>query len=551
MANTAKKRARKEADQVAKLLADPMWRLNNLYHIKSEDTGGVIHFKPYPEQQEVFDAVLNQGHKKIIIPKARRRGMSTGIDVLMFDQAMQNAGFEGGIVDRNQADASKKLENIVKTSLDHLPDFLASDIKTLKNNDDRLSFQVKGANGKFDTASHLYAATGYRGGNCNFLHVSEWGWIQCEDPKRSEEIQTGAIQAARKGQIIVETTWKGGKNGHLWDYMDQSLTTPEEEKHPRSWRHMFFPWHTDPVYSLDSTLTITNEVHKYFEELEDKLDKTFTDGQKRWYQDEAWALRNNRFGEYPSTLEECFKSPMEGVIYDVEMARALAERRITNIPIEKGLPVFVSFDLGRNDAMPLSFIQVVGKEIRVVGYYVSHRESVAHYGEVIKAWMADNNVQDIRILLPHDGGRKSLETGKTLAEKFHEMGFHSVQTVPRITSIWTGINYVKDTFPYLYFDTNAMKKRCQRGDKKFPTLGECFDNYHQAQNANGVMVSMEPVHDDYSHGCDSIRTFCEAWQRGMISRVASRASEGFDDNFREGKKGQSSNLAGGGRWRRW
>eukprot|EP01046_Picozoa_sp_COSAG06_P064281 COSAG06_NODE_15291_length_1082_cov_69.100762_1_plen_94_part_10 len=94
MANTTKKRARKEADQVAKLLADPMWRLNNLYHIKSEDTGAVIHFKPYPEQQEVFDAVLNQGHKKIIIPKARRRGMSTGIDVLMFDQAMQNAGFE-------------------------------------------------------------------------------------------------------------------------------------------------------------------------------------------------------------------------------------------------------------------------------------------------------------------------------------------------------------------------------------------------------------------------------------------------------------------------
>tara|TARA_R110000764_G_scaffold16146_10_gene45380 strand:- start:525 stop:2171 length:1647 start_codon:yes stop_codon:yes gene_type:complete len=548
MAGSPIKRARKkaEAEQVAALLADPMWRLNNLYHIKDEDDGKVIPFRPYPEQQEVFDAVINDGHKKIIIPKARRRGMSTGIDVLMLDQAIRHAGYEAGIVDRNQADASKKLENIIKTSLEHLPDFLANDIKTIKNNDDRLSFQVGG-----DTTSHLYAATGYRGGNCNFLHVSEWGWIQCEDPKRSEEIQTGAIQAARKGQIIVETTWKGGKNGHLWDYMDQSLTTPEEEKHSRSWRHMFFPWHTDPVYSLESKLTLTTEVEDYFAELEHKLDKTFTIGQKRWYQDEAWPLRNNRFGEYPSTLEECFKAPMEGVIYDVEMARALAERRITTIPLEKGLPVFVSFDLGRNDAMPVCFIQVVGKEIRVVGYYVNHRESVRHYGEIIKAWMAEKEVQDVRILLPHDGGRKSLESGKTLADVFHEMGFHSVQTVPRITSIWAGINYVKDSFEYIYFDKKAMSKHHSRGNKKFPSLGECLDNYHQAQNANGVMVSMEPVHDDYSHGCDALRTFCEAWQRGMISRVASRASEGFDEDFKATGMNSNSTLAGGSKWRQW
>jgi hypothetical protein len=162
------------------------------------------------------------------------------------------------------------------------------------------------------TASNIYASTGYRGGNCNFLHVSEWGWVQCEDPKRSEEIQTGAIQAARKGQIIVETTWKGGKNGHLWDYMDQSLTTPEEEKHSRSWRHMFFPWHTDPYYSLDSALTILPSVRTISRSLEHGHGIKLTMGQKRWYQDEAWPLRNNRFGEYPSTLEECFKSPWRG-----------------------------------------------------------------------------------------------------------------------------------------------------------------------------------------------------------------------------------------------
>ena len=547
MAGQPKTRARKaaEAEQVAKLLADPMWRLKNLYHIKSEDTGGIIKFTPYPEQQEVFDAVINDGHKRIIIPKARRRGMSTGIDVMMFDQALRTAGFEGGIVDRNQADASKKLENIIKTSFDKLPAFMKNDIQTVKNNDDRLSFQV----GE-DTASHLYAATGYRGGNCNFLHVSEWGWIQCEDAKRSEEIQTGAIQAARKGQIIVETTWKGGKHGHLWDYTKEALETAEEDKHARSWRVMFFPWHTDPVYSVESSTPIKPVCEDYFQELEQINGISLTIGQKRWYQDEAWPLRNNRFGEYPSTLEECFKSPMDGVIYDVEMARTLAERRVTTIPIEKGLPVFASFDLGRDDAMPITFIQVVGKEIRIVGYYVSHRETIKHYAEIIKTWMAEKDVQDVRILFPHDGGRKSLETGKTLVEAFMEMGFNSVQSVPRITSVWAGINYVKDTFEYMWFDKNTLQKNHSRGSKKFPSLGECLDNYHQAESQSGAMRSMEPVHDMYSHGCDSLRTFCEAWQKGLISRVASRASEGFDDNFKSGGKTSSSQkLAGSRKWR--
>ncbi len=545
MSANAKLRAEREAEtqELLTKLKNPLWRLNNLYHMKSEDTGAIIQFRPFVEQMAVFKAVIEEGHKKIIIPKARRRGMSTAIDILAYDQAVENAGYEAGIVDRNQADASKKLENIIKTSHDRLPDFMREDIKTLKNNDDRLAFQVGD-----DAASNIYASTGYRGGNCNFLHVSEWGWVQCEDPKRSEEIQTGAIQAARKGQIIVETTWKGGKNGHLWDYMDQSLSTPEEEKNPRSWRHMFFPWHTDPFYSLDSNLKILPQCEDYFQELEHVNGIKLTIGQKRWYQDEAFPLRNNRFGEYPSTLEECFKSPMDGVIYEMEVARALAEKRVTRFPIEKGIPVFASFDIGRNDAMPISLIQVVGKEIRIVGYYVSHRETARHYGDWLKVWMMDNSVQDLRILLPHDGGRKSVETGKTLVDVYHEMGFNNVQHVPKIPSVWTGINYVKDTFEYMWFNKDAVNKIHSRGSKKFPSLMQCIDNYHQAQNANGVMMSMEPVHDDYSHGCDSLRTFCEAWQRGLISRTITRSTgSDFDDSMGVGSS-SSTRMAGSRRW---
>jgi len=517
-----------EQQELLKRLSDPWWRLRHLYHIKSEDTGQIIPFTPFPEQEAVFDAVINQGHQRIIIPKARRRGMSTGIDILGTDMALTSPGFEMGIVDRNQAEASKKLSNIIKVSLEKLPQFMIDDLVIDKDNEDLLKFHA----GK-DTPSAIYAGTGYRGGNCNFLHVSEWGWIQCMDPRRSEEIQTGAIQAARKGVILVETTWKGGKNGHLWKYTEEALTTLDEHKHPRSWRVMFFPWHTDKTYQVESPSPIRRECMDYFMDLADKHGIILTEAQMRWYQEEAWPLGNNRFGEYPSVLEECFLSPMDGVIYETEMARALSERRITSIPIEPGLPVYVSMDIGKDDSWPLVFIQPVGKELRILNYYVSHRELFDHYGNVIKKWMADNRVDDVRLLLPHDGNRTSLETGRALADCFMGMGFRHVQVVPKIPATWTGINYVRGVFPYLWFDKTAIERKSQRGNKIFPSFRECMDNYHQAEQQTGAMRSMEPVHDDYSHGADALRTFAEAWSRGMISRSLGKAlaNDGiFDDD---------------------
>jgi hypothetical protein len=141
-----------------------------------------------------------------------------------------------------------------------------------------------------------------------------------------------------------------------------------------------------------------------------------------------------------------------------------------------------------------------------------------------------------------------MESGKTLVEIFHEMGFSNVQHVPKIPSVWTGINYVKDTFEYIWFDKKAVSKHHSRSNKKFPSLMECIDNYHQAQNANGIMMSTEPVHDDYSHGCDSLRTFCEAWQRGLISRAVTRStSTDFDDTMHS-NSGRGSRLAGSRRF---
>ena len=96
--------------------------------------------------------------------------------------------------------------------------------------------------------------------------------------------------------------------------------------------------------------------------------------------------------------------------------------------------------------------------------------------------------------------------------------------IAEIDRVWTGIDYVRDTFPYLYFDRKAINKTWTRGKQQFPSLGECMGNYHQAEMLVGKKMTMEPVHDIYSHGCDALRTFCEGWQRGLIGRRTARAA---------------------------
>ena len=127
--------------------------------------------------------------------------------------------------------------------------------------------------------STLFAGMHPRGGANSFLWSSEWGYVQCEDPRRTEEILTGALPSTKDGTIVVETTWRGERGGHLWDIVKRALETPEEHKQPDDWRVVFFPWQDDPAYSHAEPRPLTQETLPY------SSDKPgFSLGQMSWYQ---------------------------------------------------------------------------------------------------------------------------------------------------------------------------------------------------------------------------------------------------------------------------
>ena len=58
-----------------------------------------------------------------------------------------------------------------------------------------------------------------------------------------------------------------------------------------------------------------------------------------------------------------------------------------------------------------------------------------------------------------------------------------------------------------------------------PTGLDCLEYYHRREeNVNGTLSEV-PVHDEFSHGCDALRTMSEAHRLGMIAGTSFTARE--------------------------
>src|SRR6202142_3969546 len=249
-------------------LANPLWRLDNLYSCRLEGEGRRIPLLLRPEQRAIATHLLSKPETPLYIIKSRRLGVSTLVDTFMADCSLFTRGFRGFIIDMPQADATKKMVEIVRFAVDSVDPLILSRYQFDKRNDSELRLRLLNENESQNRV--IFATIGGRGGDCSMLHVSEWGPIAALDPKRSQEIRTGAFPAARKGRRVVETTWYGGKSGDLWE-----LVKPIMDGDPNAEGEiMFFPWHSDPQ-AMRFAGSITPEVEDYFMALSGRLPKAF------------------------------------------------------------------------------------------------------------------------------------------------------------------------------------------------------------------------------------------------------------------------------------
>jgi hypothetical protein len=240
---------------------DPIWRISNLYSIRTRD-GKVISFRPRPQQEQVFEMIFKRGLKRIVILKARQLGFSTLLGIICADQLCWTTGKQLSLIDRTQENARQKLRDIVALALDSLHEELKARFIVSRLNAGEFGVRFH----EYDQAqtSTLLAGTHARGGANSFLWISEWGYVQCEGLRRSEEILTAALPSAKDGSIVVETTWRGGRGGHLWEIVKIALETSEEQKQLDDWRVVFFPWQDDHAYCDAELRSFTQETLAYF-----------------------------------------------------------------------------------------------------------------------------------------------------------------------------------------------------------------------------------------------------------------------------------------------
>jgi hypothetical protein len=477
-------------------LADPLWRLTSgeLYKIAPADGTGLQPFRPRPEQVAVIRAIHSEGRRRIIIPKARRLGMSTVLGIVMVDFALWHRQRQCSLIDQNAADATRKLDSIMRVALENLPEWLHPRIRVHKSNNSQLAFDL-GGTGK----STIYAGMNARGGSNDMLWISEWGVVQFEDAKRSAKIRAGALPSARHGITVVETTWAGGKGGDVWDLIEPVLSGESDD-----WHMMFFPWWVDPRNVSPTAMMDSMAVH-YFEKIADRLAShgiELTDAQRRWWAAERRAQGIFMARENPTFLDDCWTAPVKGAIYLEEIERARAEGRITAFPIDEGSLVYTSWDLGAPQNMCVWYWQIAGREIRMIDCDIGDMGTLTQR----VARMHAKGYHYGRHFIPHDA-EQTERSGETFLGAIVKAGLpaNMVTVVPRIHSVWIGINHAKELFSAIAF----RSPQCDRGLDGLLA-------YRTKISGDGALTVNEPVHDWASHIADPFRTMAEAHRAGLV-----------------------------------
>lgn len=412
-----------------------------------DSTAFVLPFIPNQAQRDFLDAA----HSRNVILKARQLGFSTLACILWLDHALFNADQRCEIIANTVTEAEKLLRDKVKFAYDNLPESLRRSFPIKKDAAEEILFG--------HTNSNVRVSTSARGGTVHRLHISEFGKIAAQFPKKAAEIVTGSFPAVptSTGMIVVESTAEG-QEGDFYDLATSAEKLAELGTYPKAteWMFHFFPWWRDPGYETDPEgITVTTADHVYFDGVEREMDCKLGPRKRAWYvaYREGTMMGNveRMWREMPSTPKECWKASLEGKFYSREMARARVEGRIGIVPHVTSVPVHTFWDIGAGDGTGIWLMQQVGAQARFIRYVEGWGEGYAHYVRILRETGFVFGVHH----LPHDAMQKRQLAHKVgsphdaLTELAPDWRF---TIVPRVETIQHGIEMVRAKFNQAWFD---------------------------------------------------------------------------------------------------
>lgn len=487
---SVKSKRNQEWEETKLLLANPSWRINNLYWIKDAQ-GRRIRFNLNWAQKELFEGL----HNCDIVLKARQLGITTFFSIFLLDRVLWGSNIQAGIVAHTLDDAQNIFRDKLKYAFDHLDPRIRAEFKTVGDSAKELAF---------DHGSVIRVGTSLRSSTLQYLHISEFGKICAKYPERAREIITGSLNTVHAGQhVFIESTAEG-KEGYFYDMCQDAqkktaLSIHKENKLTSlDFKFFFFPWWKHAEYTLGVKVPIPLNLEEYFAAL-DLKGINLRDPQKWWYARKYETQQEDMLREFPSYPEEAFQASQEGNWYAIQMKELWDTGHITNVSYDRALPVYTAWDLGQADYTAIWFFQLPRSgDINVIDYFqgrdkpLDQLTSILHSKKYVYSrciWPPDANARD--------------RAGITFVSQARNFALDGIVLEPH--GLRDGINLVRSTLGKCWFDQTKTKEGLI-----------CLENYKKKWSPLIGGWSSEPLHDEYSHGADAFRYLCSG-----LSRISS------------------------------
>lgn len=188
-----------------------------------------------------------------------------------------------------------------------------------------------------------------------------------------------------------------------------------------------------------------------------------------------------------------WSAALPGAYYAPLIDKAEADGRVGFVPYNPQKQVHTAWDLGRNDATVIWFVQTNGTGWDVIDYHANTSVGIDHYVKLVK----DKDYNYGEHLLPHDAENEELiSTTGSIEDTVKSMGLRGVRVVPRTKSVANDINEVRQIIPICRFD----KEKCEKGLDALRSYRRIWDEKLKAYRDT-------PLHDWASDPADAFRTF--------------------------------------------
>lgn len=406
-------------------------------------------FQPRHYQKRVLDALFNKDYKRILLLWPRRAGKDIlCLNILIRAALLKPAVYFYVFPEYSQARRVlwKSLTSDGQPFLSYFPEEIVAKI-----NQQEMSITLKNdaiiqilGSNKFDS---------HRGTNPSGIIYSEYAY---QDPQAHMSLSPALRY--NDGFAIFITTVRG-KN-HAYDMYNIAQNFPET-------------WYSEK-------LTINDTGHISSKEVEAEIERG----------EISWDLAQS---EYYSN----FDIGIEGSFYAKIVDKMRLNNQITDVPYESAFKVRTAWDIG-NDCTAIIFYFIDGNNIKIIDYYENSGPGygLEHYAKIVldKPYVYATNGH----LFPHDMVNTewgSVQVKGTRLEKAKTLGL--LGTICDKLPVDDGIEAVKSTLTRIWIDRN----RCKR-------LIKALENYRQVWDSKLNKYSGKPLHDEFSHACDSMRYLC-------------------------------------------